>query len=162
MKRFFPIIATVALLAGCTGSPEPAGPATSTTATLTSSATSTSKPTPISSATSSIPVSTQAPVQEQQPIPDPDQDEYVSPAAPAQPTFNPDSADGYGPDQALPPFCERFPHDQSCQPPAAVEECIGFGCSPEQDAELAEMEGDATAKFWDCMAAGGTEQTCLQ
>ena len=93
---------------------------------------------------------------------EPSQDEPAAPPAAQQPTFDPNSADGYGPNQALPPFCERFPHDPSCQPPAASDECVGFGCSPEQDAELAEVEGDVTARFWDCMAAGGTEQTCLQ
>lgn len=35
--------------------------------------------------------------------------EFV-PAAPyAEPTFNPDSGDGYGPDQPLSPACVRFP-----------------------------------------------------
>ena len=36
-------------------------------------------------------------------------DEFV-PAAPyAEPTFNPESSDGYGPVQALPPVSVRFP-----------------------------------------------------
>ncbi|CQD11791.1 lipoprotein [Mycobacterium lentiflavum] len=30
------------------------------------------------------------------------------------PTFDPDSADGYGPNQVLPPFCIRFPAKYSC------------------------------------------------
>ncbi|AHI21720.1 hypothetical protein [Corynebacterium vitaeruminis] len=32
----------------------------------------------------------------------------------ASPTFNPDSADGYGPDQELPPLCVRFPDQYKC------------------------------------------------
>lgn len=47
-------------------------------------------------------------------------------------------------------------------PAQTAVECIGFGCSPEQDAELAEAEGNATALFWECMDAGGSEETCLQ
>ncbi|MCF8605173.1 hypothetical protein L5I01_17605 [Gordonia sp. HY442] len=31
--------------------------------------------------------------------------------ATTQPTFDPNSADGYGPNQKLPPLCERFPQD---------------------------------------------------
>lgn len=30
------------------------------------------------------------------------------------PTFDPDSADGYGPNQELPPFCDRFPDHETC------------------------------------------------
>ena len=33
---------------------------------------------------------------------------------PAAPTFDPNSADGYGPNQPLPPFCERFPNHETC------------------------------------------------
>ena len=31
-----------------------------------------------------------------------------------EPTFDPDSADGYGPNQELPPFCDRFPDHETC------------------------------------------------
>lgn len=31
------------------------------------------------------------------------------------PTFDPNSADGYGPNQEIPPFCVRFPSDTQCQ-----------------------------------------------
>ena len=31
------------------------------------------------------------------------------------PTFDPNSADGYGPNQEIPPFCVRFPSDPQCQ-----------------------------------------------
>lgn len=89
---------------------------------------------------------------------------YQAPAAPSAPTtpsIDPNSGDGYGPGQMLPPFCERFPNDPSCLPPAS-QECAGFGCSPEQDAILSQNEGDATAKFWACMQAGGTQESCLQ
>jgi hypothetical protein len=30
------------------------------------------------------------------------------------PTFDPNSADGYGPNQPLPPFCVRFPYQYTC------------------------------------------------
>lgn len=87
----------------------------------------------------------------------------TAPAAPAAPTFDPNSADGYGPDQALPPLCERFPGEFDCEGnPIPQDQCIGYGCSPEQDAEIAQMEGDATTNFWACMEAGGTEETCRQ
>lgn len=87
----------------------------------------------------------------------------LPPAAPAVPTFDPNSADGYGPDQALPPLCERFPGEFDCEGnPIPQDQCIGYGCSPEQDAEIAQMEGDATTNFWACMEAGGTEETCRQ
>lgn len=32
----------------------------------------------------------------------------------SEPTFDPDSADGYGPNQELPPFCDRFPDHETC------------------------------------------------
>ncbi|MGV3159824.1 hypothetical protein ACEE23_01815 [Corynebacterium sp. 32222D000AT] len=44
------------------------------------------------------------PVEEQAPVEE----------APAGPTFDPNSADGYGPNQQLPPLCERFPNDPDC------------------------------------------------
>ncbi len=85
---------------------------------------------------------------------------------PARTTFDPNSADGYGPGQQLPPLCERFPGQYDCDgnpiAPATPSECIGFGCSPEQDAELARIEHDTTAQFWECMNAGGTQESCLQ
>lgn len=82
---------------------------------------------------------------------------------PAAPTLDPNSADGYGPDQALPPLCERFPGQFYCDgTPIPQDQCIGYGCSPEQDAEIAQMEGDATTNFWACMEAGGTEDACRQ
>ncbi len=31
-----------------------------------------------------------------------------------EPTFDPDSGDGYGPNQPLPPLCVRFPDDYDC------------------------------------------------
>lgn len=31
------------------------------------------------------------------------------------PTFDPNSADGYGPNQEIPPFCVRFPSNPQCQ-----------------------------------------------
>lgn len=34
---------------------------------------------------------------------------------PSTPTFNPDSGDGYGPNQTLPPLCERIPDAEQCQ-----------------------------------------------
>ena len=34
--------------------------------------------------------------------------------APVSPTFDPNSADGYGPNQPLPPFCVRFPNEPQC------------------------------------------------
>ena len=36
-------------------------------------------------------------------------------ATPSTPTFNPDSGDGYGPNQTLPPLCERIPDAEQCQ-----------------------------------------------
>lgn len=34
---------------------------------------------------------------------------------PSTPTFNPDSGDGYGPNQTLPPLCEQIPDAEQCQ-----------------------------------------------
>lgn len=51
--------------------------------------------------------------------------EFV-PAVPyIEPTFNPDSGDGYGPDQPLPPLCVRFPR----HPPSGSPNHLGRGPS---------------------------------
>lgn len=168
MKSLMRLTLAAALLtAGCSSTGDDAGPAPSTTSSAVSSTSSTSAPTTSSSAASSTALPASTYTEPEQPVPAPA--EQPSPVAqvPESPTFDPNSADGYGPSQELPPLCERFPGQYDCdgnpipQQPAPGE-CVGFGCSPEQDAELAEVEGNATTLFWECMQAGGTEETCRQ
>ena len=154
MKRCIPVFVLTFTLIACSNTTDGSPQSTSTTTKITTTyATSTSLTT---RTTTQKVESTQAtPVAEQPYTP------------PAQTTFDPNSADGYGPNQKLPPLCERFPGQFDCNgnpiaPAAAPSECVGFGCSPEQDAELARIEHGTTAQFWDCMNAGGTEESCLQ
>lgn len=170
MKRLIPIAATcILLLTGCSDSgsdtTESSSSSAVTSPTASSSSTASSSAAPTSS--SQEPTMVEPTTQAEAPAPAPAGQVPPVEQAPAASTFDPNSGDGYGPGQELPPLCERFPGQFDCngnpipQAPAPGE-CVGFGCSPEQDAELAELEGNATTLFWECMQAGGTEETCRQ
>ena len=72
-------------------------------------------------------------------------DSYATQSAP---TFNPDSADGYGPDQMLPPFCERFPSEPSCA--GGSEFDATFDPSPDSREECPTCLGDPSQdqRYW--------------
>lgn len=106
MKRLIPLLFALPLvLSACQseGSPAPAESTTSTSSSVTSSSSSVTS--------SSVESTSEEPTQV-------DQEPEDAPApveeTPAGPTFDPNSADGYGPNQQLPPLCERFPNDPDC------------------------------------------------
>jgi hypothetical protein len=81
------------------------------------------------------------------------------------PTFDPNSADGYGPNQPLPPLCVRFP-DPYTYGPVVVDphqlggtapECSSGGCTT----SAPDSEGEVRQQAWagcrsHCYGPGGT------
>lgn len=137
-------------LVSCGNADEQQPTPTPTTTTSSNSETTTSSSSSTTVATSSESVPEAPVVVQDEPVPAPAPAPAPGPAV-SSPTFNPDSADGYGPDQRLPPLCERFPGEFDCNdnpiPPQPSGECIGYGCSPEQDAELNRAEAEANNQY---------------
>ncbi|WFN94191.1 hypothetical protein [Gordonia sihwensis] len=67
------------------------------------------KAAPAESAEPDTPAAAEVPATTETPAPEPAPTEESADAPPA--TFDPDSGDGYGPNQKLPPLCERFPDE---------------------------------------------------